>query len=171
VGIVGFSFGLRDEEPNPSNMALAVKLQAITDDLGIDGHVVIVVAQWEITKALDERFGTNFYVDLSVEQHTDGTYLDSDDVWAAAKERFVYEGVTQVIIVAQPFLHLPKLKAMVTKDKDGYEVVDYEIGVIPFDNSDLNTQPWTRSKTALAIYAAKSLLGMKRGHNGMQNAT
>jgi len=170
VGIVGFSFGLRDEEPNPSNMALAVKLQEITDDLEIDGRVVIVVTQWEITKALKERFD-GFDVDLSVEQHTDGTYLDSDDVWAAAKERFVYEGVTQVIIVAQPFLHLPKLKGMVTKDKDGYEVVDYEIGVIPFDNSDLNTQPWTRSKTALAIYAAKSLLGMKRGHNGMQNAT
>ena len=169
MGIVGFSFGLRDEEPNPSNMALAVKLQEITDDLEIDGRVVVVVTQWEITKALDKRFGTDFYVDLSVEQHTDGTYLDSDDVWAAAKERFVYEGVTQVIIVAQPFLHLPKLKGMVTKD--GYEVVDYEIGAIPFDNTDLNTQPWTRSKTALAIYAGKSLLGMKRGHNGMQNAT
>ena len=167
VGIVGFAFGLREEEPNPSNTALAVVVQEVSDYAELNECVPIVVTQWEITKALKERF--DFDVDLSVEQYDDGTYLDSRGVWEDAKARFVYEGVTQVFIIAQPFLHLPSLKKMV-KD-DGYEVLEYKIAAIPFDNTDLNTKPWTRSKTALAIYAAKSLLGMKRGHNGMQNAT
>jgi hypothetical protein len=159
VGIIGFAFGLRAEEPNPSNIALAKKVHQVVVDAEKFGSVPIVVTQWEITKALDELFG--YEVDLSVELRADGTYLDSKGVWEDAKAEFVREGVTQVIVVAQPFLHLPSLKKMV-KD-DGYEVFVYKIGEIPFDNSDLNTQPWSRSKTALAVYAAKSLLGMKHG--------
>ena len=166
VGIVGFAFGLREDEPNPSNIALAVKVEEAVVYVNFQDSMPIVVTQWEITKAIEAPF--NYVVDHSVELRQDGTYLDSSGVWKEAKAEFVREGVLQVIIIAQPFLHLPSLKKMV-KD-DGFEVIEFKVGPIPFDNSDLNTQPWTRSKIALAAYAAKSILGMKHGHDGMQAA-
>lgn len=153
VGIIGFACGLREEEPNPSNIALAKVVHWIVVDVEEFGSVPIVVTQWEITKALIELL--NYEVDLSVELRADGTYLDSKGVWEEAKAEFVREGVTQVIIVAQPFLHLPSLKKMV-KD-DGFEVIEFKVGPIPFDNSDLNTQPWTRSKIALTKYSVRKI--------------
>jgi hypothetical protein len=167
VGIVGFAFGLREDEPNPSNIALAEKVEEAVVYVNFQDSVPIVVTQWEITKAIEAPF--NYVVDHSVELRQDGTYLDSKGVWEEAKAEFVSEGITQVILIAQPFLHLPSLKKMVKED--GYEVLEFKVGAIPFDNSDLNTQPWTRSKTALAVYAVKSILGMKHGHDGMQSAT
>lgn len=167
VGVIGFAFGLRAIEPNPSNAALAVKLYEVVDFVEHSGSVAIAISQWEITKAVEAMF--DFEVDLSVGLRADGTYLDSKGVWEVAKPEFVHEGVTQLIIVAQPFLHLPSLKKMVRDD--GYEVFEYKIGEIPFDSSKLNTQPWTRSKLSLATYAAKTLVpGAKHGHDGMQNA-
>lgn len=169
IGIVGFAFGLRSkmQEPNPSNIALAKEVIDAVDFAILRDSLPIVVTQWEITKAIKRKRG--YEVDHSVELRADGSYLDSKGVWEEAKAAFAVEGVAQVIIIAQPFLHLPSLKKMVTDD--GYEVYSYDMGAVPFDDSDLNTQPWTRSKFALAIYAVKSLLGMKHGHNGMQDAT
>jgi hypothetical protein len=168
VGIIGFALGLRDKEPNPSNIALAEAVHKVVVEAEEFGSVPIVVTQWEITKALNELF--DYEVDLSVELRADGTYLDSKGVWEDAKAEFAREGVTQVIIVAQPFLHLPSLKKMV-KD-DGFELFKYKIGAIPFDDSELNTQPWTRSKLALAAYAVKTLIpGTKHGHDGMQEVS
>lgn len=167
IGIVGFAFGLREEEPNPSNVTLACKVTEAIEYASYSESLPVVVTQWEITKALDEEF---FYdVDLSVEPHADGTYLDSKAVWEKAKARFVEEGVKQVIIIAQPFLHLPSLKKMVKGD--GFEVLKYKVGEVPFDTSNLNTQPWTRTKPALFLYAVGSLLpGFEHTHAGMQNS-
>jgi hypothetical protein len=169
VGIVAFAFGLRTEaqEPNPSNIALAKAVDDAAYYVENQGGMSVIVTQWEITKGLELL---DMEVDLSVGLHTDGTYLNSNDVWEAAKAEFISEGVEEVIVIAQPFLHLPKLKAMVRND--GFEVAPYfKVGPIPFDNSPLNTQPWTRTRPALMLYSVKSLLGMKRGHDGMQNAT
>lgn len=169
IGVLGFAFGLRSEvlEPNPSNVALASKVHDAVGYANFNDSLPIVVTQWEITKALKKEYG--FEVDHSVELRIDGTYLDSKGVWEEAKNEFALEGVSQVIIIAQPFLHLTSLKKMIMDD--GYDVYEYDTGAIPFDNSDLNTQPWTRTKLALAIYAVRSILGMKHGHDGMQSAT
>lgn len=162
-GIVGFSFGLRSEkeEPGPSNLALAheVVMAMRTYD------TTIVVTQWEITKGMKRYSETPT---RSVELHEDGTYLDSKSVWKLAKSEFDSQGVRQVVIIAQPFLHLPGLRRMIEKDE--FEVVNHRLSQrIPFDNSPFNTQPWTRNKIALVIYAIKSIFGVKHGHKGMQN--
>lgn len=185
VGIVGFSFGLRTEElePNPSNIALTAEVIKAIRLVQITGHVDIllhdskpvVVAQWEISKGLRQK---NVEPDHVVELRTDGTYLDSAGVWDEAKRMFDELEVTDVIIVAQPFLHLPGIKMMIEKDnrrrvkqgKEPFRILEFVIGDIPFDDSPLNTQPWTRSKLALLIYAIKSTLpGFKHGHGGKQN--
>lgn len=169
-GIVGFSFGLRtvEEEPNPSNEALGLVVAKASRDVRAYGGKAVVVTQWEITKALAATHQGR--VEHSVELHPDGHYLDSKDVWEAAKKVFEARGVHNVIVIAQPFLHLPRLKAMVKAD--GYSVVNYKVGRIPFDNSPQNTQPWTRTRPALLNYAFKSLLpGAEHGHNGRQNAS
>jgi hypothetical protein len=163
IGIVGFSFGLRaePEEPNPSNLALSV---AVRDAASVHRNCV-VVTQWEITKAIQQA-GDGNIVTRSVELNEDGSYLDSEGVWEAAKAIFQPLGIREVIIVGQPFLHLWKLKQMVRADS--YTVVDFTVGHIPFDNSEKNTQPWTRTRPATTIYAIKSVLGMKPGHGGKQ---
>lgn len=169
IGIVGFAFGLATEaeEPNPSNSALADAIDEALWFVEAAGDEAFIVTQWEITKGLDL---VSLTVNRSVEQNTDGSYLDSKGVWEVAKADFHAQGITQVIIVAQPFLHLPALKKMVRAD--GFEVnSNLKIGEIPFYNSPSNTQPWTRTKFALAVYAVKALFGMKRGHDGMQNDT
>lgn len=170
IGIVGFAFGLRDEtqEPNPSNSALARVVTQAGEYVECHKDWPIVVTQWEITKGLNKFFRMS--PDHSVELRSDGTYLDSRAVWEEAKFEFALNGVKAVIIIAQPFLHLPSLKRMVKAD--GYSVHEFKIPAIPFDDSIENTQPWTRSKLALVIYAIKSLIpGMKHGHNGMQNVS
>lgn len=169
IGVVGFAFGLRSEalEPNPSNVALADKVHDAAGYVSFNDGLPVVVTQWEITKALKQKYG--FQVNHSVKLRTDGKYLDSRGVWEEAKQEFAQRGVSRVIIIAQPFLHLPSLKKMIVAD--GYGVYDYRTGAIPFDDSKLNTQPWTRTKLALAIYAVKSMLGMKHGHDGRQSAT
>lgn len=153
MGILGFAEGLRVIEPNPSNIAIAGGVVQAVDYVESCGSVPIVVTQWEVTIALKELF--DFDADMSVELRADGKYRDSRGVWEEAKPEFVREGVTQVIIIAQPYLHLPSLKRMVRAD--GYEVIEYKFGPIPFDDSDLNTQPWTRNKVAYTKYAVKKL--------------
>jgi len=174
VLIAGFGFGLlaNDKEPNISNQALASNIIEVSEYVDLHGSESFIASQWEITKALRILFDTS--PDFSVELLEDGTYLDSKTVWAEMKKAVALDvekngvPITQVVIVAQPFLHLPTLKQMV--HDDGFDIIDYPMGKVPFDNSPENTQPWTRSKFALFIYAIKSALGMKRGHNGMQNA-
>lgn len=167
VGIVGFSFGLRSEaeEPNPSNQALAREVVRTSSYVNFYDGSAYVITQWEITKGLADA---GIEPDLSVGLHADGTYLGSKDVWEEARADLEDEGIDRVIIVAQPFLHLPALKKMVRRD--GFKVLNFPIRKIPFDDSSLNAQPWTRSKPALAWYAVKSLLGVKPGHGGMQHA-
>jgi hypothetical protein len=167
VGIVGFSFGLRSEreEPNPSNQALAEEVDRAASYVNFYDSRPVVVTQWEITKGLA---AVELEPDHTVGLLADGTYLGSKDVWEEARGVFEEEGVEQVIIIAQPFLHLPALKKMVRRDE--FVVLPFPVRKIPFDNSLLNTQPWTRSKPALAWYAVRSLLGMQPGHGGMQHA-
>ena len=162
--MVGFSFGLRTEaeEPNPSNEALAMAVVDACRFINFYDCEPIVVTQWEITKALKQNDVTH-----SVELRADGTYLDSKGVWDEAKKVFEPLGITRIVIVAQPFLHLPSLKLMV--EKDGYEVLDFKVPDIPFDSSPSNTQPWTRSKLRLLVYAVKVKLGMSHGYKGRQN--
>lgn len=163
-GMVCFSFALRaeDEEPNPCNIRLAKVAERIVDELG--GEEVVVVAQWEIARQLR---ADGYVVAKSVELPADGSYLGSEDVWEDAKDVFKYYDIEKSICpVANPFLHLTKVKKMIVAD--GWWIIDRKIGRIGFDK--LSTQWWTRGPLRLLLYAVLQKLTGLRGHHGHQKA-
>lgn len=158
VGMVAFSFALREHEPNPCNIRLAKAVERIVDG----EHTKTVVAQWEVALQL----ATDRYpVALTVDPSGVG-YLDSEGVWEAAKEYFLKHGITTVIPVAQPFLQMAKVKQMIRRD--GFEVIRRPVGWVGFDN--MSTQPWTRGPLRLLAYAVKQKLTGSKGFAGRQNA-
>jgi hypothetical protein len=166
TGIVAFSFALRnkDLEPNPCNKKLGDIVNSIYKQ---NDCVTNVVAQWEIARHL-QNLDVKFPLDI-VNLNKDGVYLDSRMVWNQAKKVFKQNGINKVIPVAQPFIQLGYLKKIIKKD--GFTVVDWPIEKIGYDNSPLNTQPWTTSAPALLFYAIKLALGGINGHKGRQDQT
>jgi len=160
IGIVAFSFGMRDEplEPNPCNVRLGNAVIRILDRVLVErGDNVCLVAQWEIARSLrqaDLKFEPLIEVPLNV----DGSYLDSEGVWEKAVQEFRQREVTAVIPVCHRFLQMTKVKGLVKANPEFRLITDYEklIGDIGFDPE--SNQPWTRSKSALLRYAVKQKL-------------
>jgi hypothetical protein len=140
-GLIAYSFALTEHEPNRCNRKLAEAVRRIVKEE--DGKVV-VVAQWEIARALER----DEYA-LSVELPDDGSYLGSEEVTEAAARLFREKGITEVIPVAQPFLQLSKCKKLIKAA--GFRVVKRDVGRIGFEPRSL--QWWTRSRAALFVYA------------------
>ncbi|MBU3964387.1 hypothetical protein KJ562_01485 [Patescibacteria group bacterium] len=145
IGVVAFSFGLTKCEPNPCNIALAKAVQRIVREEKQRGISVVVVAQWEITTALPSKM-----IDYIVVNHRQRCiYLDSEEVMAQAAEVFSREGVSHVIPVANPFLHLHKCRQLVKQS--GFTPIARNIGRIGFCQK--STQWWTRGPIRLILYA------------------
>lgn len=170
IGLVAFSFGLREAalEPNPCNIRLAEEVARIVRSR--DGKVV-VVAQWEIARHL-ETLGVN--VERVVELCEDGSYLDSRAVWYEACNLFDAYGIDEVVAVAQPILHLGVVRKLMRNH--GFRVIKVKIGKIGFDNAldehgkPLNTQPWTRSARAFLWYGFRVVVMRSlHGHDGRQS--
>lgn len=161
-GIIAFSFALRasEDEPNPCNIRLAEAVKKIAQ---AEKSPVVIVTQWEIARKLR---ADGVPVAHSVELRPDGTYLDSDIVWAEAEQVFGQHGVKEVIPVAQPFMQLTKIRMML--NKSGYKILKRKVGWIGFDKQ--SSQPWTRGPIRLFIYSVKQLLLGLRGHKGQQSA-
>ena len=159
-GLVAFSFALGKNEPNPCNVRLADEVERI---VLYSSEPLIIVAQWEIAKALTQR---DFQHQLplvhqfhSVERHRQGAYLDSEEVMAQAAILFRNHGVRQVTPVANPFLHLWKCRQLVRKA--GFTVRNRKIGNIGFyPESD---QWWTRGPVQLLAYTALQVATGRRG--------
>lgn len=160
TGLVAFSFGLGHVEPNPCNVRIAKEAERIVAQ---ENRKVIVVAQWEVDLQLQHDSQPPA---LSVEKLADGSYLGSEEVWEAAKLLFKEQGITEIIPVAQTFLHLWKIKQMITRD--GFTVIARPIGKIGFDKE--STQWWCRGPIQLAVYSAMQLVSGYRGHHGKQSA-
>lgn len=145
VGIVAFSFALRDEgeEPNPCNVRLAEAVERIA---ALEQSPVIV-AQWEVARKLT---ADGIRVIKAVESQ-EGVYLDSEGVWTEARRVFRDAGVTSVIPVAQPFLQLQMVTRMIKRS--GFKVTRRKIGWIGFDRK--STQPWTRGPIRTLLYAVR----------------
>lgn len=140
-GLVAFSFALGKEEPNPCNVRLAKAVERIVDT---EKEPVVVVVQWEIAKAL------NWPTVFVVEKHRrSGAYLDSEGVMAQAADIFQDYGITEVIPVANPFLHLTKCRALVRQH--GFKSLKRKIGWIGFYKKSL--QWYTRGPVRCFIYA------------------
>lgn len=146
IGVVAFSFGLRGAagEPGPSNAALA---RWAADAAGADPGAV-VVAQWEVARGLED-LGVRCE---HVVEPRPGHYLDTAMVWDEASAVLRHAGVRRVVAVAQPFLHLRVVRAMVRRG--GFTLQRTPRPHVPFDPSAANQQWWTRSRGRLVVYAA-----------------
>jgi hypothetical protein len=173
VGVVGFSFGLvarrkpnknieraaYDEyqarskrnpyypytpEPNICNIRIA---HAVAD-VAQRYKAKKVVVQWEVARRL-KAMGNQ--PDREVGLRTDDEYLSSRDVWDATKTEFEAAGITDVIPLAQQFLHLWLVKRMIRKD--GFTVIDVQYTPIGYVTDPGNVQWWTKSALSLMLYS------------------
>lgn len=164
IGIVALSYAKRAEEPNPVNRALA---KAATEIIGRlrwnTNEVLIVVAQWEISRALPYPHTAVEQADATNLDRNGKPYLDSQDVLNKAFEAFRADGITKVIVVANPFLHLQAVEAMVRKA--GFTVVKHKMPWVGFDNSPLNLQWWCRGPIRFVTYLGIQVVGKVIGKN------
>lgn len=153
VAIVAFSFALRkgNQEPNPCNLKLAQEVLRLRKDYPSS----LVVAQWEVAKALGRLGHTADHV---ISRPSDGTYLDTNFVWREACEHLADAEIWQVVPVAQPFLQLTQVRRMIRRSPFALQV--RRINRIGFDNSRDNSQWWTKGPVRLLAYA---LLALTKG--------
>ena len=158
VGIVAFSFGLGEQEPNPCNRRLVYEVDRIARKFKEKGKEVVIVAQWEVAEGLKK---VGIAPDFIIKEHRQkGAYLDSDEV-AAQAALFLHErGVIEVIPVAHPFLHLSKCRKLLRKA--GFTVRQEKIGYIGFYPE--SKQWWTRGPFHLLVYAILQVLFGRKGH-------
>ena len=150
-GLVAFSFASGAIEPSLCNRRLARAVERILDK---EKEEVVVIAQWEIASS------TWASLACVVKEHRQkGAYLDSDEVMAQAARVFNERGITKVIPVANPFLHLAKCRTLV-RDA-GFTPIKQKIGWIGFYRESL--QWWTRGPFRLLLYAVLIKLTGRRG--------
>lgn len=155
IGVIALSFALRvGREPNPCNVKLARETERVMDLLVTKGHQVIVVPQWEIALRLMSLSSVAAY-SVVQEHRIKGSYLDSDEVILQAKEMFEHcGGVDEVVIVANPFIHLQGARS---KAKGfGLKVRKVSIRWIGFDKKSDQWQ--TRGPLRAFVYTVGRVL-------------
>jgi hypothetical protein len=158
IGIVALSFAKRAKEPNPVNVRLAEATERFDDEVQQVGELTLVVAQWEVALALPTQpMLTVTQQDATNEDRYGRYYLDSQDVLNKAFELFRKHGVTDVIVVANPFLHLQAAKQIVKRA--GFNVMSYRMQSVGFDNSPLNVQWWCKGPIRFMAYLALQVIG------------
>lgn len=151
IGLIAFSFGLRKHEPNPCNLLLSGNVDRIIKK---KGENIIIISQWEVA------CGLWFTPEKTIWEHTTkGQYLDSKEIMIQAIPEFQKNGVTDVIVVAQKFIHLPYCKKIVRKA--GYNIIPERIEWIGFDNNPLQTQWWCKGPIRLLLYTILKVLRLK----------
>ena len=161
IGIVAYSFGLSEVEPNSANRSLAFETEKIRRSY--PGSVL--VAQWEIALGLEDLGITP---DRIVNLSDDGTYLGTEDVWEEAVDEFESQGVTDVIAVAHPFLHIIKARRLV-KRSGIFNLVEEKIANPGFPENSL--QWWTRGPAQLIVYTAmQKLVGYQPSRQELRNS-
>ena len=150
VGMIVYSFAWRRNGDSPCNIKLAKAAKRIA--CNHDGPVVIH-AQRTVAKLLRE---------MGVECHETekrSGYEGSEEPTRQATALFRIKGITEVIPVANPFLHLLKCFQLVRKEgfkTPSYWDLDGMIGWIGFDK--LSEQPSTRGPLMLVYYTVRQIL-------------
>jgi len=81
-------------------------------------------------------------------------YLDSEEITSQATPLFLRHGITKVIPVANPFLHLFKCKKLIRRA--GFVSLSRRVGWVGFYKNSL--QWYTRGPIRLLAYAALQFL-------------
>lgn len=150
-GLIAYSFG---SERCETNRRLAGEVERLVFR---ERDRLVVVAQQEIDQALRV-----IAPDLIISEHREpGKYLDSREVTAQASEFFRFIGITEVIPVANPFLHRVYCEMLIWKE--GFTPVRRRIGWVGFCKT--STQWWTRGPIQLLFYVVRMFFGY-RPQNG-----
>ena len=161
TGIVALSFAKRDKEPNPVNRRLAGITDEIIEKYQDDSKMLVVVAQWEIARALVEQPDIIVHPENATTKGNGKRYLDSQDVLDKAFEEFRLQAVSDVVVVANNFIHRGVVESMVRKA--GFTVLKENIRSVGFDRSSQNLQWWCkgpiRFMTYLGIQAFGKVIG------------
>jgi len=162
TGIVALSFAKRAKEPNPVNKRISKITDDINDGLQSMGETVVLVAQWEIALALPKNSAL-VVTQNSATEKGGKLYLDSDDVLNMAYPAFKAANVTDVVVVANRFIHLGVVRAKVRKA--GFRVIKVGIPAVGFDPSPLNLQWWCKGPIRLVTYLGLQVVGKVTGRN------
>ncbi len=163
VGILALSFSSRDEEPNPCNWQLARETLRIYHELTYDGHDVVLAAQWEVARAirrLEQRPPEVHEITLS----KDGRYLGTREVVEQAKPFLRQQGVSKLVIVANPFIHLSYARWLARRH--AFKSMRRHVGWIGFDKE--SNQVWCRSWWRFSVQSTQLLFGKQHGYAGRQ---
>jgi hypothetical protein len=132
IGIIGWSYALEDDEPSLSNRALSDAEKQIQNRLKAQARDFRAVNQWEVALG-------GCHTDFTVLPFRD-RYLNSRHVIEEAAPYLRSYGVTQVIPVAKPGLHLTLVKRLIKEFGFTPEVMD--LGKVPYNAA--SKQWWTR---------------------------
>ena len=151
-GMIVFAFAWRKGEDSPCNIRLALAAKRIAE--GQDGKVVIH-AQRSVAKILRDM-GVECY---ATKRNDAIGYEGSEEPVRQAAELFRDTGITEVIPVANPVLHLIKCISLVMAE--GFKTPSFlklvrMIGWIGFDKKSVQPQTW--SLFWLVYYTAKQIL-------------
>lgn len=163
IGVIGLSFTLRPmHEPNPCNVILAQEFDRIVKLEQAEGHQVLGSAQWELVTSVSQRTIRENLVWI-VTDHRDGkSYVDTDEVIFQSKEAFdARGGVDEVVIVANPFIHLYGARSLARKY--GFKVRKHQIRRVGFDKESVQWQ--THGPVQAIVYTiGRVLLQVLCGH-------
>lgn len=157
TGIVALSFAKRAVEPNPVNRKLAAITDAIDDELQQVGEMTVIVAQWEIARALPVQPHVVVNPEDASLKPGDSSYLDSKDVLDKAFEEFKRHQITDVIVIANNFIHRGVVESMVRSA--GFTVIKAKIPSVGFDPSSENLQWWCKGPIRFMTYLGIQAFG------------
>ncbi len=151
-GMIVYSFAWRKKGHSPCNVRLGRAAKRIIKKQGKD--VEIVVFAQRTTAAVLKELGVECHVTMKKPG-----YEGSEEPTRQATELFRARGITEVIPVANPFLHLFKCIQLV--QKEGFKTLSFwelaeMIGWIGFDKK--SEQPGTRGPLMLVYYTAQQIL-------------
>lgn len=175
VAVLGASFSLREIEPNPCNIKIAKEAVRICEKLTKQGHIPVLVVQWELDLALSElgkliegcswkeiihQGGWAYSV---IGQYDDGRYLGTGELVNEALPFFEEFNATHFVAVANPFIHQQYTYWLARKH---FKLMFRKVKWIGFDKE--STQRWCRSWWRFAYQTVRLALGLSHGHDGRQ---
>lgn len=141
IGIIALSWGLGGKE-DPCNHRLAREVDRFVQEELECGRRVVVIAQAEVARHMLTK------PDLVISAHRrKGEYLGSEEVVAQATEFLQTWWVDEIVVVANPFLHLAKCRKLVRVE--GFTIIDRKIGRIGFYCHDRQFLPRSPIHTVL----------------------
>jgi hypothetical protein len=175
VAVLGPSFSLRENEPNPCNILIAEEVLRICHKLAQEGHNPVVVNQWEVGLAFrshgtllerdshKELIASGAWPYLEIGQYNDGRYLGTKELINEALPFFAKFNATHFVAVANPFVHQQYTYWLARKH---FKLMLRRVNWIGFDKE--STQWWCQSWWQFAFQTVRLAFCLPHGYRGRQ---